>query len=197
MRPEKGFRYLEKAREVQRRELAEDDPQLLATSYLFGRVLCILNRYDEAAPILGRTLELHRRVRGNDHPDTLAVMRWAAACYSAQGRYSEGEQLFREGLDTLSRLPGNQARNRVTYRYKLGLSLASRGDLDAADAELKSCLAEAEKAGDADVYPPALAAKRTLAWVYVLRDEPALGEPSPSRHAGRCMISWAISTCTC
>jgi eukaryotic-like serine/threonine-protein kinase len=144
---------------------------------LFGRVLCILNRHDEAAAILGPNLELHRRVRGNDHPDTLAVMRWAAASYSAQGRYSEGEQLFREGLDTLSRLPGNQARNRVNYRYELALSLASRGDLDAAHAELKSCLAEAEKAGDADVYPNALAAKRTLALVYVLRDEPALGVP--------------------
>jgi tetratricopeptide (TPR) repeat protein len=84
--------------------------------------------------------------------------------------------LFREGLDTLSRLPGNQARNRVSYRYFLALSLASRGDLDAAHAELNRCLAEAEKAGDADVYPPALAAKRTLAWVYVLRDEPALGQ---------------------
>src|SRR5262249_6630754 len=47
---------------------------------------------------------------------------------------------------------------------------------DAAEAELTRCLAEAKKAGDADVYPPALAAKRTLAWVYVLRDEPALGE---------------------
>src|SRR6516165_3190871 len=95
--PERGFQYLEKAREVQRRELAEDDPQLLTTSYLSGRVLCILNRYDEAAAILGPNLELHRRVRGNDHPDTLAVMRWAAGCYSAQGRYSEGERLFREG----------------------------------------------------------------------------------------------------
>jgi hypothetical protein len=57
------------------------------------------------------------------------------------------------------------------------LSLASRGDLDAAHAELKSGLAEAEQAGVADVYPTALAAKRTLGWVYVLRDEPALGEP--------------------
>jgi serine/threonine protein kinase/tetratricopeptide (TPR) repeat protein len=174
---ERGLRYLKMAREVQLRELAEDDPQLLTTSYLFGRVLCIFNRYDEAAAILGPNLALHRRVRGNDHPDTLTVMRWAAGCYSAQGRYAEGEQLFREGLDTLSRLPGNQARNRVTYRYELALSLASRGDLDAAHAELNSCLAEAEKVGDADVYPPALAAKRTLAWVYVHRDEPALGEP--------------------
>jgi hypothetical protein len=104
-------------------------------------------------------------------------MRWAAACYTAQGRYSEGEQLLREGLDTLSRLPGNQARNRVPYRYLLALSLASRGDLDAAQAELTRCLAEAEEAGDADVYPPALAAKRTQAWVYVLRDEANLGEP--------------------
>jgi Tetratricopeptide repeat len=174
---DKGYQYLATAREVQRRELAEDDPQLLATNSLFGRTLCILNRYDEDAPILGRTLELHRRVRANDHPDTLAVMRWAARCYSDQGRYSEGEPLFREGLDTLSRLPGNQARNRVMYRYNLALSLASRGDLDAAHAELKSCLAEAEKAGVADVYPTALAAKQTLAWVYVLRDEPTVGEP--------------------
>jgi hypothetical protein len=87
---ERGFGYVEKAWEVQHRELAEDDPQLLATSHFFGRVLCILTRYDEAAAILGPSLELHRRVRGNDRPETLAVMRWAAACYSAQGRYSEG-----------------------------------------------------------------------------------------------------------
>jgi tetratricopeptide (TPR) repeat protein len=196
--PDKGLRYLEMAREVQRRELAEDDPELLVTNHLLGRVLCIRSRYDEAAAILSRTLELHRRV---NHPDTLAVMRWAAACYSAQGRYSEGEQLFREGLDTLSRLPENQARARVQFRpgsqartrvqfrvqirYYLALSLAARGDLDAAKAELDGCLAEAKKAGDADDYPPALAAKRTLAWVYVLRDEPALGTPLAVEALGR------------
>jgi tetratricopeptide (TPR) repeat protein len=174
---EKGLGYVEKAWEVQRRELAEDDPQLLATSHLLGRILCVLNRYDESAAILGPSLHLHRRVRGNDHPDTLAVMRWAATCYSAQGRYSEGEQLLREGLDKLSRLPGNQARNRVSYRYYLALSLASRGDLDAAQAELNSGLAEAENAGVADVHPQSLMAKRNLGWLYVLRDEPALGQP--------------------
>jgi tetratricopeptide (TPR) repeat protein len=128
-------------------------------------------------------------------------MRWAAACYSAQGRYAEGEQLFREGLDTLSRLPGNQARDRVQfrpgnqarnrvqfrvqYRYYLALSLASRGDLDAAQAELSGCLAEAKNAGDADEYPPVLAVRRTLAWVYVLRDEPALGAPLADEALGK------------
>jgi tetratricopeptide (TPR) repeat protein len=85
--------------------------------------------------------------------------------------------LFREGLDTLSRLPENQVRIRVVFHNQWALSLASRGDLDAAEAELNSSLTEARKPGVADDFPPALAARRMLAWVYVLRDEPARAEP--------------------
>ena len=94
---------------------------------MLGRCLCISNQYDEAEPILSRTLGLLRRVRGNEHPETLEAMRWAGLCYSAQGRYAEGEQLFREALDTLSRRPGNHAREQLMHRYYLGLSLATRG----------------------------------------------------------------------
>jgi tetratricopeptide (TPR) repeat protein len=173
----KSRRYLEKALEVQRRELAEDDPQLLKTNHFLGRRLCIWNHYDEAEPILSRTLELLRRVQGNEHTETLAVMRWTGFCYSAQGRYAEGEQLFREALDTLSRLPGNHEREKVMHRYYLGLSLATRGNLEAAEAVLTHCLEEWRKRGDRDDFPPALAVLRTLAWVHVVRDDAARAEP--------------------
>src|SRR5262249_2644027 len=107
--------YLIEALEVQRRELAEDDPQLLVANYMLGRRFCVSNHYDQPEPILSRTLELVRRVRGNEHAETLEVMRWAGLCYSARGRYAEGEQLLREGLDTLSRLPRNHARLQLQY----------------------------------------------------------------------------------
>src|SRR5262249_1235852 len=103
--------------------------------------------------------------------------RWAAAAYSAQGRYAEGEQLFQEGLDRISRLPGNQSRNRVLFQFYLASSLASRGALGAAEAELNRCRAEAGNSGDADNFPTALGALRPLAWVHVLRNNPAAAEP--------------------
>jgi tetratricopeptide (TPR) repeat protein len=144
---------------------------------LVGRCLCILRRYDEAAAILGRNLALHRRVLGNDRPDTLDVMRWTAAVYSAQGRYQDGEQLLREALDRVLRLAENQDRVRVALRQFLAASLTLRGDLDGAEAELNRCLAEAQQSGIAVDYPYAMRARRNLAWVYVLRDEPARAEP--------------------
>jgi serine/threonine protein kinase/tetratricopeptide (TPR) repeat protein len=196
---DKGYEYLKEAWEVQRRELAEDDPELLATNRLFGRVLFLLDRYDEAAAILGRTLALHRRVLGSDRPDTLDVMRWTAVAYTAQGRYQDGEQLLREALDRVPRLPENQDRVRVSLRQFLGASLALRGDLDGAEAELNRCLAEAQKSGIADDSPYALRARRNLAWVYVLRDEPDRAEPyadaalEPTRIVMGDQHSWTLN----
>jgi len=175
--PQKGLRFLEKALDVHRRELAEDDPEILTTGYLYGRCLSLLRRDDEAAAILGRNLELHRKVKGNDHPDTLEVMRWVGGTYSAQGRYQDGEPLLREAIERLSRLPANQARARISCQYSLALSLACRGDLDAAEAELKDCLTQAERMHETNDYPPVLHAKRTLAWVYVMQDKPINAEP--------------------
>src|SRR5262249_34475863 len=111
--PDKGRRYLEQALEVQRRELPEDDPQLLVTENLVGRCLCLLRPYEDAAAIRGRTLARHRRVRGSDDPNTLEVMQWTAGAYPGQGRYQDGEPLLREALDRVPRLPENQDRLRV------------------------------------------------------------------------------------
>jgi serine/threonine protein kinase/tetratricopeptide (TPR) repeat protein len=175
--PDKGLGFLQKALDVQSRELPEDDPELLDTNYFYGRCLCILGRYDEAAAVLGRNVELRRQVKGIDNYETLIVMRWAAVSISAQGRYSEGERLFREGLDALSRMPKHQAVGQVLYRHYLAMSLAARGDLQAAEAELKRCLDDARQPGVPDDFPSVIGAQRNLAWVYVLQDDLARAEP--------------------
>ncbi len=175
--PDIGKRFLEEALIVQSRELAEADPELLETNYLYGRCLCILNRYDDAAAILGRNVELRRQLKGIDNKETIIVMRWAALCYAAQGRYAGGDRLFREGLDALSRLPEYQAVGRVLYRYYWALSLAARGDLWAGEDELKGCLEDARQPGVSKDFPPVIGALRNLAWVYLLGDDPARAEP--------------------
>jgi eukaryotic-like serine/threonine-protein kinase len=174
--PRQALDNLVKAREVQSRELAEDDPQLLLTSYMCGRVLYTMNRFAEAEPILTRTLALHRRAGRGEHLDTLVVMRWTGVIYASLGRYTEGERLLQQAIEGVSRLPGNHSRELHEFRMHLAHSVATRGDLDAARTELTSCLKQWQAVGDTADFPPALASKRTLAWIYVLLDDLALAD---------------------
>jgi serine/threonine protein kinase/tetratricopeptide (TPR) repeat protein len=180
--PDKGRQFLEAALRVERRELAEDDPELLETEYLYGRCLVLLYRADEAGPILDRNLKLRRRVFGTRTVSTLIVMRWAAVCHAAQGQYEEGDRLFQEGLDVASGMPEYQTICRVLFRYYLSLSQAARGDLKGAEANLKECLAEGQQQGVPKDFPPVLGARRNLAWVYVLQDDLVRAE-APAREA--------------
>jgi serine/threonine protein kinase len=175
--PRSALEYLEKAKDLQSRELAEDDPELLRTNYLYGRVLWTVNRFDEGEPLLTRTLALHRRAGRGGELDTLEVMRWTGTTYNALDRYAEGEALLREALVALPHLPGSHPRERLMYRLSLGTSFATRGALDAAQDELTGCLDEWRKDGGAAEFPPAMQADRHLAWVYMLRDNVSLAAP--------------------
>ena len=53
-------------------------------------------RYGEAEPILLETLEIRKRVLGEEHPSTLGSMNNLANLYRRQGRYDEAEALYLE-----------------------------------------------------------------------------------------------------
>ena len=48
-------------------------------------------RYGEVEPLLVKTLEIQRRVLGQEHPNALAVMNNLAMLYKHQGRYGEAD----------------------------------------------------------------------------------------------------------
>ena len=70
--------------------------------------------------MLGPLLDTSRRVRGNEHPRTLAVMNNLALVYGNQHRFEEATNLLREAIATGERTLG--AKHPVVATYYLSLS---------------------------------------------------------------------------
>jgi serine/threonine protein kinase/tetratricopeptide (TPR) repeat protein len=167
-------RHLMRALDVQRRELGEEDPQTLTTMHNLGRSLLWSNQYDEAAPLLGRTLGLRRRSLSEGHRDTLITMFMTGGCYAAQGRYEEGEQLLRQAHEALSG-PSGDRRQALGALLYLGLARLAQGRLDQAEGLLADCLEQSRRYLNDHVHTASV--MRSLACVYLARNEPARAEP--------------------
>jgi len=74
---------------------------------------CLNNqgRFAEADKLYRQTLEIYRRVLGEEHPDTLGSMNDMAMVLDSQGHYAEAEKLIREALSLGRKLFGNEHRS--------------------------------------------------------------------------------------
>jgi tetratricopeptide (TPR) repeat protein len=124
----KALTHLERALEIQRRNLGEEDPQTLATMHALGSYLCMQGQLDEAGRLLGRTLELRRRLLGEEHLDTLLTTRWAGDCAFRQGRDEEAARLLTQATQTLARVHGEGHRHTTMARILLAEVLERRGE---------------------------------------------------------------------
>ena len=90
--------------------------QLMSTNNL-ANLYWNQGRYDEAEPLYLETLEIRKRVLGDDHPDTLGSMNGLGSLYHRQGRYEEAEPLYLETLEARKRVLGDDhpATTRTLY----------------------------------------------------------------------------------
>jgi len=65
-------------------------------------------RYDEAEQLHIKTLEIRRRVLGEEHPETLTSMNNLALVYGRQGRCEEAEQLHIKTLELARHVLGEE-----------------------------------------------------------------------------------------
>jgi serine/threonine protein kinase len=171
----KAQAHLEAALGVQRIELGEENPQTLITLHHLGHCLYRRDR-PEATEVLARTLDLRRRVLGDDHDGTLFTARLTAACYALEGRHEEAEQLLRQTLEARRRAFGDDQRETLVTMYWLAGHLARRGELDEAEALATRCVELARRR--ASDYPTiTLTALNTLVGVYIAREYLAPAEP--------------------
>ena len=63
-------------------------------------------KYAEAETLVSKSLEVHRRLLGPEHPSTLVSMNYQAYVYGAEGKYSQAEAHFRQTLQTSQRVLG-------------------------------------------------------------------------------------------
>lgn len=71
-----------------------------------GRVYKNLGLYDQAGPILERSLSLKRRVYGKNHPEVATGLHTLGVLYDTQGRYEEAESCFRQSLEIKEKIFG-------------------------------------------------------------------------------------------
>jgi serine/threonine protein kinase/Tfp pilus assembly protein PilF len=71
-----------------------------------GRVYRNLGLYDQAAPILEKSLSLKREAYGEDHLEVSAGLHTLAVLYDTQGKFEKAESSFRESLAIKEKLLG-------------------------------------------------------------------------------------------
>jgi serine/threonine protein kinase/Tfp pilus assembly protein PilF len=100
-------------------ELA-DEPEIQARLMLtMGNVYSSLGLYKKATPLLEKSLEMRRRLLGEDNPDTLEAMDDLAFWYEMQGRASEAETIYARLLEARRRLLGEDNPDTLEAMYGL------------------------------------------------------------------------------
>jgi len=125
--------FLERARELRRRELGEGHVDTLASMNTLALLYWNQGRYDEAMLLFLETLEIGRRVLGEEHKHTLTTMSNLAILYSRQGRYEEAERLYMETLEIQNRVLGEEHPDTLKAMNNFALLYARQGRYDKAE----------------------------------------------------------------
>jgi serine/threonine protein kinase/predicted Zn-dependent protease len=99
---ESAISHLERARDLQIRELGADHAETLATMNDLGKNYLSAGNLGDAARLLEQMRDLRVEKLGRDHPDTLESMNNLARTYFSMGRHEEALTL-REEIVTLRR----------------------------------------------------------------------------------------------
>lgn len=109
--------------------------------HVIGRIYRSMGRYDEALPLLERSLALRRAYWGPEHPEVAESMNSLASLLRASGNPEAAEPLFREALAMRRKLLGETHPDVLTSMNNLALLLEAQGDVEVAEQLLRETLA--------------------------------------------------------
>jgi serine/threonine protein kinase/Flp pilus assembly protein TadD len=159
--------------EVELEAQPEVQARLMGT---MGWVYRGLGLYEEAEPLLERSLEIRRRALGPDHQDTLLSMNDLAVLYANRGRYAEAERLHVEALEGQRRVLGSEHGD--TLRSMINLAVVHGRNGRYAEAEqLYSEAAETQRRVLGPDHAATLGSVNNLAVFYTARGRYDEAEP--------------------
>lgn len=145
-----------------------------------GMTYLELGIYPEAQRQLERTIELRRRVLGDDHPDELTSLRSLATLYLNQGKFAQAEPLYKRVLEVQRRVLGEQHADTLQSMFDLGV--AYEGEEKYAEAEpLFTKVLEARKRLLGDDHPDTLENVYRLSSLYQMQGKYSQAEPLVTR----------------
>jgi eukaryotic-like serine/threonine-protein kinase len=145
-----------------------------------GMTYLELGIYPEAQRQLERTVELSRRVLGEDDPGTLTSLRSLATVYLNQGKFVLAEPLYKKVMEVQRRVLGEQHAETLQSMFDLGVVY----DSEAKYAEAEPLFAEvfeARKRLLGDDHPDTLESMYRLSSLYQLQGKYAQAEPLVTR----------------
>jgi tetratricopeptide (TPR) repeat protein len=89
--------------------------------------LALLGRFEEAAPLMQRTLEIKVELYGADHPSTLNSVNNLAELDDQRGRDAEAEALHRQALEARTRVLGSSHSQTLESMERLAANLSNQG----------------------------------------------------------------------
>ena len=122
------------------RKLPHDDIRMLETKSFLAWALSTL-RPDEAERLNREVLAVHRRIRGDEHPNTLTVMSNLSSNFINQGKLADAESLEREILVARRRVLGPEHPHTLSTIGILSVSLAKQGKYAEAESIVRELLA--------------------------------------------------------
>ena len=158
-------KQLERALELRRRVLGEEDARTLESLARLGRAVYQQGRYAEAEALESQALEAQRRVLGPEHPDTLKSMNSLANTYYDEGKYAQDEALLSQTLEIRRRVLGPEHPDTLQSMLDLALLYLNEGKYAQAEA-LDTQTLEIRKRVLGPEHPETLDSMHILAYVY-------------------------------
>jgi hypothetical protein len=163
-----GWMERELQRQIAAKEAAGDERGKGFWMHVLGRVYKDGGKLDKAEPMYEQSLEINRRLRGEDHPDTLASMNNLASLYEDQGRLDQAEPLYVACLDKKRAKLGEDHPSTLTSMNNLAVLYEAQGRLDQAEPLYVACL-DKTRAKLGEDHPDTLASRKALAQLRAAR----------------------------
>ena len=133
----------QEAEEVSLEVLAANGPDSAATDVALSNLTATyldLDRLDQAEAMADRLVNLLRKSRGDEHPDTLVARSMLGAVYLAQARWADAESLLEPLVATQAQMLGEDHPQTLDSRSALASAHLGEGRLAEAERGLRELL---------------------------------------------------------
>ncbi|MGC0772567.1 MAG: serine/threonine-protein kinase [Candidatus Acidiferrum sp.] len=171
---------LERALELQRRNLGMKDPATLKTMNQLGAIATQQGKYNEAEALFSQALEVERSRLGPEHPDTLSLMNNLANAYEGLTKYAQAETLTSQVLEIRRRVLGPEHADTLASMNNLATLYHDQGKFSQAEAIDRQVLEIRQRVLGPE-HPQTLSSMDNLAWNFFQEGKYAEAEELGSR----------------
>jgi len=141
----KGVELLQRALEIRRKELGDQDPETISLMNDLAAQLYNQGELAEGEPICRRLVELSAKSFGNEDERTLTAVNNLAQIEYGLGKLDEAEKCFRQAMKGRKKAFGEADARTATSTYQLAVVLFERGKLAKAEPFFRKALKAFEK----------------------------------------------------